>query len=109
MVTVAMGGFPARGSAPEHSVQAMISAGVSAIVLAPLGLAKHRTGTALHSHALKGDGTLSAMGAALGVLALLGLLASQILGWWWADRVAALAVAAVAAAETIRVVRKRPD
>jgi divalent metal cation (Fe/Co/Zn/Cd) transporter len=99
----------ASGSTPEHSVLAMISAGVSAIVLAPLGLAKHRTGTALDSHALKGDGTLSAIGAALGVLALLGLLADQFLGWWWADRAAALAVAAVAAAEAIRVVRMRPD
>lgn len=96
-------------SAPEHSAQAMIAAGVSAVVLAPLGWAKHRTGTELHSHALKGDGTLSAMGAALGCLALLGLVADQLWGWWWADRVAALAVAAVASAEAIRVMRTRPD
>ena len=58
-------------SVPEHSVFAMISAGVSAVVLAPLGWAKYRTGRQLSSHALMGDGTLSGMGAALGVLALL--------------------------------------
>ena len=92
-------------SMPEHSVQAMISAGVSAVVLAPLGWAKYQTGRALHSHALMGDGTLSAIGAALGVLALLGLLTDRLFGWWWADRVAALAVAVVASAEAIRVIR----
>jgi divalent metal cation (Fe/Co/Zn/Cd) transporter len=62
-------------STPEHSVQAVVSAGVPAAVLAPLGWAKYRTGKSLGSHALMGDGTLSAMGAALGVLALIGLLA----------------------------------
>ena len=94
---------------PEHTVQAMIPAGVSAFVLAPLGWAKYRTGKLLHSHALMGDGTLSALGAALGVLALVGLLTDQLFGWWWADRFAALAVAGVAAAEAIRVLRTRPD
>ena len=35
----------ATHSVPEHSIQAMIPAGVSALVLAPLGLAKYRTGS----------------------------------------------------------------
>jgi divalent metal cation (Fe/Co/Zn/Cd) transporter len=96
-------------SVPEHSLLAMSSAGASAIVLAPLGRAKYRTGRLLDSHALMGDGTLSGIGAALGVLALLGLLSEQLLGWWWADRATALCVAAVAAAEAIRVIRTRPD
>ena len=99
----------AAGSAPEKSVMAMIAAGVSAVVLAPLGRAKYRTGVALHSHALKGDGTLSGIGAVLGSVALLGLLAEQVLGWWWADRCAAICVAGIAGAEAIRVVRMRPD
>ena len=49
-------------SVPEHTVQAMIPAGVSTVVLAPLGWAKYKTGTLLHSHALMGDGTLSSLG-----------------------------------------------
>jgi len=96
-------------SVPEHSLFAAISAGVSAVVLAPLGWAKYRTGSLLGSHALMGDGTLSAIGAALGVLALLGLLVEQLFGWWWADRVTALFIALVAASEAIRVIRSRPD
>jgi len=99
----------ATHSMPGHSTEAMISAGVSALVLAPLGWAKYRTGRLLHSHALMGDGTLSGLGAALGLLALGGLLADQVFGWWWADRVAALAVAAVAAGEAVRVLRTTPD
>ncbi len=96
-------------SVPEHSLFAMISAGVSALVLAPLGWAKYGTGKQLGSHALMGDGTLSAIGAALGILAFVGLLAEQLLGWWWADRVTALCVSVVAATEAIRVIRMRPD
>jgi len=98
----------ASGSAPQKSLLAMITAGISAMVLAPLGLVKHRTGDALKSHALKGDGTLSGIGAVLGIVALLGLLANAFFGWWWADRCAALGVAAIAGAEVVRVVRKRP-
>ena len=96
-------------SVPEHSLFAMISAGASAVVLAPLGWAKYQTGRRLGSHALMGDGTLSGIGAALGVLALLGLLAEQLLGWWWADRATALCVAVVASLEAARVLRMRPD
>jgi divalent metal cation (Fe/Co/Zn/Cd) transporter len=98
----------ATGSGPERSWSAMVSAGAAAAVLAPLGRAKYRVATALQSHALRGDATLSGIGAVLGVLALLGLLTDRLLGWWWADRVAALAVAAIASAEAARVVRKRP-
>ena len=96
------------GTAPDSSLSAMLSAGVAALVLAPLGLAKHRVGSALSSSALKGDGTLSGIGAFLGVLALVGLLANRYLGWWWADRVAALAAALIAASEAGRVIRNRP-
>jgi len=105
-LTAAAGNELASGSAPQNSLLAMITAGISAMVLAPLGLAKHRTGDALKSHALKGDGTLSGIGALLGIVALLGLLANVFFGWWWADRCAAFGVAAIAGAEAVRVVRK---
>jgi divalent metal cation (Fe/Co/Zn/Cd) transporter len=96
------------GTAPDNSLSAMLSAGVSALVLAPLAIAKHGVGKALSSSALRGDGTLSGIGASLGVLALVGLLANRYLGWWWADRVAALSAALVAVLEARRVLRNRP-
>lgn len=98
----------AAGTAPDSSLAAMLSAGASAAVLTPLAIAKLRVGTALPSSALRGDGTLSGIGASLGALALVGLLANRAFGWWWADRVAALVIASVAVLEARRVVRTRP-
>jgi divalent metal cation (Fe/Co/Zn/Cd) transporter len=69
------------GTAPDNSVSAMVSAGLSVLVLTPLAIVKHRVGTELSSSALKGDGTLSGIGASLGVLALAGLLTNRYLGW----------------------------
>jgi divalent metal cation (Fe/Co/Zn/Cd) transporter len=50
------------------------------------------------SRALRGDGVLSGIGAATSLLAFVALVFYDTLGRW-ADRVAALIVAAVAAAE----------
>jgi divalent metal cation (Fe/Co/Zn/Cd) transporter len=97
------------GTAPDNSLSALLSAAVSVLVLAPLAIAKRRVGTALSSSALRGDGTLSGIGALLGILALLGLLAHRYLGWWWADRVAALGAALIAVVEARRVLRNRPQ
>ena len=51
------------------------------------------------SRALQGDGALNGIGAASSLLALTALVLYDALGWWQADRVAALIVAAIAAAE----------
>jgi len=51
------------------------------------------------SRALQGHGTLSGIGAATCLLALTALLLYHDLGWWQADRIAALTVATIAAIE----------
>ena len=58
-----------------------------------------RRAARLGSHALKGDSTLSAIGASTALLALLGLVLYDPFGWWWADRAVALAIAGVAVLE----------
>lgn len=78
-------------------------------MLTPLAYLKRNTATALASRALKGDSTLSAIGAATAMLALIGLLLYRSLGWWWADRVAALVIACIAAGEAYRTARATHD
>ena len=88
----------AGGSRPGTSDLTLIAAGVSLAVLTPLTFAKRRLGRQMASRALQGDGALSGIGAATSLLALIALALYHTLGWWWADRIAALTVAAVAAA-----------
>jgi divalent metal cation (Fe/Co/Zn/Cd) transporter len=92
----------ASGSHPGTSTITLASAAVSLAVLTPLAVAKRRTGQRMSSRALMGDGALSGIGAVTSLLALAALVLYDTVGWWWADRVAALAVAAVAAAEAWR-------
>jgi divalent metal cation (Fe/Co/Zn/Cd) transporter len=89
----------ATGSHPGGGSLSVISAAASIIVLMPLAYLKRDTAVKLASHALKGDSTLSAIGASTAVLALLGLFLNGAFGWWWSDRVVALVIAAVAAVE----------
>lgn len=97
------------GTHPGSGALTLISAAVSAIVLLPLAGAKRNVASALHSHALRGDSTLSGIGGSTAVLALLGLLLFHLLGWWWADRAVALVIALVAALESRAVISSRTE
>jgi divalent metal cation (Fe/Co/Zn/Cd) transporter len=97
----------AKHTEPTSSSLALLVAAANVIVLPALGLAKRRTGGALGSAALRGDGSLSMIGGGLGVIAIIGLVLNSTLGWWWADRVAALIVATVAISESIRLLREQ--
>lgn len=98
-LTVESAAALAQGSRPGSSAITVLAAGISLAVLSPLAYAKRRLGRRMASRALRGDGTLSAIGAATSFLALAALALSDTLGWWWADRIVALAVAAVAATQ----------
>ncbi len=88
-----------QGSHPGSSPLAVVTSAVTVCVLSPLAYAKRVTAIALGSHALRGDSTLSAIGAGTAFFALVGLLLNAAFGWWWADRVVALLIAGAAGFE----------
>jgi divalent metal cation (Fe/Co/Zn/Cd) transporter len=90
---------------PAGSWLSLVAAGIALAVLPPLAMAKRNTAARLRSHALRGDSSITAIGAATALVALIGLVLFHAFGWWWADRVAALIVATVAAREAYEVRR----
>jgi divalent metal cation (Fe/Co/Zn/Cd) transporter len=90
---------------PGGSALSLLAAGIATVILSPLAIAKRRTATALDSHALRGDSSVTAIGAGTALLALIGLALFHATGWWWADSAAALVIAAVAASEGLVVHR----
>jgi divalent metal cation (Fe/Co/Zn/Cd) transporter len=88
-----------KGTHPDSEALPIVVAAVSTVVLYPLAYAKRDTAARLNSDALKGDSTLSLIGATTALLALIGIVLFQLFGWWWADRSVALVVAGLAAFE----------
>ena len=80
-----------------------------ALVTAPtmplLARAKRRVGHQLGSSATVSEGAQNMLCAYLSVALLVGLGANALLGWWWADPLAALVIAAVAANEGVQTWR----
>jgi divalent metal cation (Fe/Co/Zn/Cd) transporter len=79
--------------ASASSPASVVLAAVSLLALAGLSLRKRQISARIASHALRADSHLSAVGAVLAAVTLAGTAASSSLGWWWADPVAALAIA----------------
>ena len=71
----------------------------SIAVLPPLAVAKRRVAARLWSGALRADAYLTGAAAVLACVSLLGVVASTLLGLWWADAVGALIIAAFLARE----------
>jgi divalent metal cation (Fe/Co/Zn/Cd) transporter len=89
----------ASGDHPEVSY---VGIGLSVVTLAtmpPLAIAKARVAERLHSVATRSEGRQTMLCAYLSAALLVGLGANAAFGWWWADPVAALVIAAVAANE----------
>jgi divalent metal cation (Fe/Co/Zn/Cd) transporter len=79
-----------------------IGIGLAAFTLAtmpPLASAKARVAEALGSSASKSESRQTMLCAYLSAALLVGLGANALLGWWWADPVTALVIAAVAVNE----------
>jgi divalent metal cation (Fe/Co/Zn/Cd) transporter len=87
------------GHRPDAS---WVGIGLSIVTLAtmpPLAAAKRRLGEALDSSATASESRQTMLCAYLSAALLVGLGANAIFGWWWADPLAALVIAAVALRE----------
>jgi divalent metal cation (Fe/Co/Zn/Cd) transporter len=87
------------GTHPETSWVGIGLAAFTAPTMPLLALAKRRIGNKLHSAATVKEASQTILCAYLSVALLIGLLANAFAGWWWADPVAALVIAAVALRE----------
>jgi divalent metal cation (Fe/Co/Zn/Cd) transporter len=75
------------------------------MVMPFLARAKARLAPVLGSTAAVADAAQTNLCALLSGVVLAGLVANWLLGWWWADPIAGLGVAALAAAEARRTWR----
>lgn len=87
------------GHHPEVSWIGIGLAAVTAPTMPLLARAKRRVGLALNSAATVSEAQQNQICAYLSIALLIGLLANAVAGWWWADPLAALAIAGVAAKE----------
>ena len=77
----------------------------SLLVMPFLSWAQRRTGRALGSNAVVADSTQTLLCTYLSAVLLAGLLLNATLGWAWADPIAGLVIAAVAAREGLEAWR----
>jgi divalent metal cation (Fe/Co/Zn/Cd) transporter len=86
----------------HHPGVSWVGIGLSIVTLAtmpPLARAKANVGHALGSSATTSESRQTMLCAYLSGALLVGLGANAIAGWWWADPIAALAIAGVAVRE----------
>lgn len=94
-----------EGRDPDASPLGIGIAVASIIIMPALSWAQRHTGRRLASAAVVADSTQTALCAYLSVVLLLGLVLNATLGWWWADPVAGLVIAAVAVREGLEAWR----
>jgi divalent metal cation (Fe/Co/Zn/Cd) transporter len=93
------------GVEPDASPVGIALTVASLLIMPLLSLAQRRTGRALGSAAVLADGMQTGLCAWLSAAVAGGLLLNATLGWSWADPVAALVVAGVAAREAVQAWR----
>jgi len=87
------------GAQPQESVPGLAIAAAALLVMPGLAVAKRRTGRALDNRTLIADSAETAFCAATSAATLAGVGLNAWLGWWQADPIAALVIAALAVKE----------
>jgi divalent metal cation (Fe/Co/Zn/Cd) transporter len=94
--------------APEKSIFGIVVLVLSIIVMPLLASAKTKVAHGLGSKALRSEARQTSLCAWLSVIALAGVGLNALLGWWWADPVAALGMVPIILKEGIEGVRAEP-
>jgi divalent metal cation (Fe/Co/Zn/Cd) transporter len=92
---------------PDESVLGIVIAAGSLLVMPALARAKRRVAAQLNSSALTAEARQTDICAWLSAILLGGLLLNALLGWWWADPLAALAMVPLIGYEGLEAVRGR--
>ena len=90
---------------PERSLPGILIAIISVIVMPLLSREKRKVAQAIRSGAMHADARQTEFCTYLSAILIGGLALNAILGWWWADPVAALVMVPIIAKEGIDGVR----
>ncbi len=90
---------------PARSIPGIMIALAAMVVMPLLGRAKRRVAAQMGSRALHADSRQADFCAYLSAILLVGLLLHALLGWWWADPVAALVMTPIIAREGVQGLR----
>jgi divalent metal cation (Fe/Co/Zn/Cd) transporter len=93
------------GQEPESSPVGIVLAAISLAVMPGLSWLERRTGRELGSASVVADSKQTLLCTYLSAVLLVGLLMNSLLGWTWADPVAALVIAALAVREGVEAWR----
>ena len=85
----------------SESIVGIVLAALSLAVMPALAWSKRRTALALGSPTLRADAQETLLCAWLSAALLAGLALNAAFGWWWADPIAAIAIAGLAVNEGI--------
>lgn len=89
-----------RHAAPERSIPGIIVAAISVVAMPLLARSKGRIG-GIGSAAMRADARQADFCTYLSAILLGGLLLNALLGWWWADPLAGLAMVPIIAKEGV--------
>ena len=90
---------------PERSIAGNVILAASVVIMPLLAHAKRSVARRLSSRALEADATQTSLCAYLSAIALAGVALNALVGWWWADPVAALVMTPIIAREGLEGVR----
>jgi divalent metal cation (Fe/Co/Zn/Cd) transporter len=91
--------------APEHSPVGIVLAALSLVVMPVVSVVQRRSGLGLGSQSVVADSKQTLLCTYMSAALLVGLVANALLGWWWADPIAGLVIAALALREGVEAWR----